>query len=98
MNDYLLLMHDDATRPVPDALWDAYFSALHRSGVFEGGSAMGEGVGLRKDGPPGSVAVHLTGFIRIKAESLAAAQAWVMDNPVYLCGGTVEVRRLPRDG
>jgi hypothetical protein len=97
MNDFILLMHDDTTSPVPADLWDAYFAALSDSGVFGGGSSIGGGV-VRRDGqPPGPLGAHLTGFIRITADTLEAAQAWVVSNPVFLCGGTVEVRYLPRD-
>ncbi len=97
MNDYMILMHDDGTSPAPAGSWEAYFSALRESGVFQGGSAIGEGIVLRNGRPPGAVAAHLTGYVRITAESLSAAQVWVARNPVYLSGGTVEVRHLPRD-
>ncbi len=97
MADFILLMHDDATDPMPDALWPAYFARLRAAGAFEGGSAIGGGEALRKSGAPGPLARHLTGYIRIAAPDLPAARELVAGNPVYECGGTVEVRELPRD-
>ncbi len=39
----------------------------------------------------------LTGFIRVQANTLDEAKCFVPGNPVYECGGTVEVRALPED-
>jgi hypothetical protein len=99
MNDYLLLMHDDlppGATPADEA-WGAYFAKLRSSGVFDGGSSIGDGVCLSKSGRPPAIARHLTGFIRVRAASLEAAKALVVGNPVYEAGGTVELRELPRD-
>ena len=40
---------------------------------------------------------HLTGFIRLRVEHIAAAEAFLIGNPVYEAGGTVEIRELPQD-
>ncbi len=96
MPDYLLLMLGDTTLPESDAMWDAYFAKLTACGAFAGGSAIGGGISLRKGGEPMSVSLH-NGYIRVTADSLQAAQALVIGNPVFECGGTVEVRELPTD-
>ena len=95
MPDYLLLMHGDAAVPESDAMWDAYFATLSASGGFAGGSAIGGGVSLRKGGEAAPLSAEINGYIRVTADSLEAAQALVIGNPVYECGGTVEVRELP---
>lgn len=95
MAEFLLLMHGDATGTVQG--WDEYFAILRARGVFDGGSAIGGGVTLRKAGEPTAVSAGLTGYIRVRADDLAGAQALVADNPVYEAGGTVEVRELPRN-
>jgi hypothetical protein len=92
MPGYLLLMHNDATVTVP---WPPYLAALRKSGNFEGGSAIGAGVCMRKTGVTPSTSEHLTGFIRISANNLEHAQSLVIGNPVYEGGGTVEIRALP---
>ena len=38
----------------------------------------------------------LTGYIRIRAESLEAARHYLSGNPTFEAGGTVEIRELPR--
>jgi hypothetical protein len=40
---------------------------------------------------------RLSGYIRVRAESLDDARRFVADNPVYERGGTIEIRELPRD-
>ncbi|TFU06348.1 hypothetical protein EUV02_04975 [Polymorphobacter arshaanensis] len=97
MPEYILLMHGDTPRTPDATLWDAYFAALHAQGAFVGGSSIGDGVTLRKGATAAPLTAQLAGFIRIRAADLPAAQALVSGNPVYECGGTVEVRELPLD-
>lgn len=47
--------------------------------------------------PPGAITAHLSGYIRVQAESLEAAKALLDGNPTFEAGGTVEIRELPRD-
>jgi hypothetical protein len=96
MAEYILLMHDDAS--VDDEAWGPYLGKLKLSGVFEGGSAIGDGVCVRKSGAPAAVTGHLTGFIRVNADSLDQAKSLLVGNPQYEAGGTVEIRELPRTG
>ncbi len=93
----MLLMHDDVAPGSADDGWEDYFKRLRESGAFEGGSSIGSGECVRKNGKAPPIAKHLTGYIRITATSLAAAKLLVAGNPVYEAGGTVEVRELPRD-
>ncbi len=97
MTDFILFMHDDAQAEADDAAWDNYFGTLHRSGAFEGGSAIGAGQSFRKAGMPGPASPHFTGFIRVRAADLDAARSFLAGNPVYENGGTVEIRELPHD-
>lgn len=96
MADYLLLMHNDATRdPGP---WDSYLAMLTDKNALAGGSAIGPGSVLRKSGTPATGCETLVGFVRVNAPDLAAAEALVPGNPVYEAGGTVEIRSLPETG
>ena len=116
MNDFLLLMHNDAidSQLANDGkAWEDYFTLLQQSGSFAGGSEIGAGRCFRKEVPqygemqlgsaklqtvsPQASSDHLTGFIRLRVESMAAAEAFLSGNPVYEAGGTVEIRELPRD-
>ena len=94
MADYIFLMHDDAISE--DTAWEPYLNGLQRRGCFEGGSAIGDGICARKNGQPAAVTSHLTGFIRVVADSLDQARSMLAGNPHFEAGGTVEIRELPR--
>lgn len=96
MRDFILLMHDDATTALSSEMWAPYLASLQARGIFDGGSAIGAGETFRKQASPGPVNDHLGGYIRVRAESLAAASDYLAGNPVYESGGTVEIRELPR--
>ena len=96
MPDYILLMHDDSD--ADDKAWAPYLQRLQQGGFFQGGSAIGQGVCLRKSGIPAPVTVHLAGFVRVHADSLDQAKSLLTGNPVFEAGGTVEIRELPRTG
>ena len=76
--------------------WEPYLRRLRESGCFEGGSAIGDGICVRKGGVPPSLTEHLTGYIRVTAASLHQAKSLLPGNPHYEAGGTVEIRELPR--
>jgi hypothetical protein len=97
MRDFILLMHGDATDPASPDLWPSYLASLRDRGVFDGGSSIGSGETFRKQAIPGRPSDHLTGYIRVRAESLATAKEYLAGNPVFEGGGTVEIRELPRD-
>jgi hypothetical protein len=94
MAEYLLLMHDDAV--VNDDAWEPYLRGLRQRGCFDGGSEIGDGVCVRKDGASPAVTPRLAGYIRVRAASLDEARTLLAGNPVFEAGGTVEIRKLPR--
>ena len=96
MIDYIFFMHDDAPAATA-AGWPEYFSKLRDGGHFNGGSAIGDGICVNKNGSSPPIAKQLTGYIRVQAESLADARRLLEGNPVYEAGGTIEIRALPRD-
>ena len=65
-------------------------------GHFEGGSAIGDGACVRKAGAAAALSAHLTGYIRLNANSLDHAKSMLAGNPHFEAGGTVEIRELPR--
>lgn len=96
MADFIFLMHEDAPVGPNAEAWGPYLQRLQALGVFEGGSAIAEGETLRKSGAAGPLARHIGGYIRVTAETLEAAKAYLDGNPVWEAGGTVEIRELPR--
>lgn len=78
MADYILFMHDDAAS---DDLgdWDAYLQTLKQNGVFEGGSAIGGGICMRKGAAAPGITAHLAGYIRITAATIdEASRSWLV--------------------
>ena len=98
MTEYILLMHDDEVSEVHDDDWELYLQKLRDGGCFRGGSAIGDGECARKSGAIPEISRHLSGFIRIEAESLTQARSLLAGNPTFEAGGTVEIRELPRTG
>lgn len=100
MNDYILFMHGDTShrRPTPESVeWAQYFAKLEQAGAFQGGSAIGDGVCVSKSTvPPPNITQHISGYIRVQAESLSHARDLVTGNPIFEAGGTVEIRELPK--
>ena len=91
-------MHDDAPLDAGTATaWATYLAALRGSGRFDGGSAIGRGECFRREGSPKPLSGSLSGYLRVRAESLEQARAFLVGNPVFEAGGTVEIRELPRD-
>ena len=99
MPDYLFLMHDDTPDLGNEGSsdgWGPYIGGLQASGNFQGGSAIGSGVCARKSGAAPIITGHLSGFIRVGADSLDHARSLLIGNPVFEAGGTVEIRELTR--
>ena len=96
MREFIMLMHDDADAAATSEMWSSYLSFLRGQGAFDGGSAIGTGQAFRKQGIPRLASEHLTGYVRITAKSLEAAEELLAGTPVFECGGTVEIRELPR--
>lgn len=95
MRDFIFLHHDDA--PGDGGLdWDPYLTRLREAGVFQGGSQIGEGCCVKKSGAPSAPTAHISGYIRVTAADLGAAQKLLTGNPVWEAGGTVEIRELPK--
>ena len=96
MLDFILLTHNDSTSDPTPAMLTSYFATLNSKGIFEGGSSIGAGDTFRKDGSPGKLSESLVGYIRVRAKNLSEAREFLAGHPVFECGGTVEVRELPR--
>ena len=95
MADYIFLMHDEGAGG-SGLDWEPYLSRLRETGVFQGGSQIGDGACFRKAGETPDPTAHISGFIRVTARDLTEATRLLAGNPVYEAGGTVEIRELPR--
>jgi hypothetical protein len=94
VSDYIFLVHDDVDDGGAD--WEPYLARLRESGHFEGGSAIGDGLCVRKTGVAPPLSAHLVGYLRVSANNLEHAKSMLAGNPHFEAGGTVEIRELPR--
>jgi hypothetical protein len=98
LNDYIFLMHNDVSpESGGDAAWSQYILRLRTTGRFGGGSSIGHGVCVRKNGLASEITMKIGGYITVQAESLEDAMTLLVGNPVFEAGGTVEIRDLPRE-
>jgi hypothetical protein len=95
MKDFLLLMHGGTN--TESSAWGPYLAGLRASGVFQGGSSIGDGVCVTRGSNAPEITRHLSGYIKIRANDLAHATSMLAGNPVYEAGGVVEIRELPVD-
>ena len=51
---------------------------------------------MKKSGDAPEPTAHISGYVRVTADSLAEARELLQGNPVYEAGGTVEIRELPK--
>ena len=96
MANFILFMHNDATRPGKPEDWDRYISLLRAGKHFVGGSAIGAGVTIKGDAVSDKITPNIGGYMVIHARDIEEAKQLVQENPVRQAGGTVEVRDLPR--
>jgi len=94
MPDFIFLHHDDASGD-GGLDWDPYLSRLREAGVFQGGSAIGDGACVKKSGVAPEPTAHISGFVHVTARDFEHARSLLPGNPVFEAGGTVEIRELP---
>ncbi|WP_068874413.1 MULTISPECIES: YciI family protein [unclassified Phenylobacterium] len=94
MPDFIFLHHDDASGD-GGLDWDPYLTRLREAGVFQGGSAIGQGHCVKKSGAAPEPTAHISSFVRVTAKDLEEARGLLSGNPVFEAGGTVEIRELP---
>jgi hypothetical protein len=92
VTDYIFLMHGNEVV----GEWPPYIEMLVSKGVMRGGSAVGDGVCVRKSGDVPAITAHIGGYIKVEVDSLDAAKALLPGNPVYEAGGVIEIRELPK--
>jgi len=92
---YLLLIHGNA-RSTPSAQeWTAFFARAEASGMFQGGSAIGNKQ-LIGSTLSASRSDHIAGFMRFDSEDRQRVLDLLDEHPVVTHGGTVELCEMPR--
>ena len=94
MSQYILLIHDNATSKAAPEEWDRFFDAAEVSGLFRGGSEIGERIVL---GDTGSVqsSSQIVGYMRFDSDDKARLLKLLQKHPVVAHGGSVELCEMP---
>lgn len=95
MTQYILLIQDNTkTDPTADE-WNQFFAAAQKSGLFKGGSAIGDRsfIGETESATASS---HIVGFMRFDSVDRKMILDLLQKHPVVLHGGTVELCEMPK--
>ncbi|WP_050027909.1 hypothetical protein [Verrucomicrobium sp. BvORR034] len=95
MTQYILLIQDNLTGTTTAEEWTTFFSAVHSSGMFKGGSEIGDRIRLGNSTTAQSTD-HVVAYMRFDSEDKEKLLALVNQHPVILHGGTVELCELPK--
>lgn len=93
--EYIVFIHKNTDSETDSEQWDTFFNTARQSGLFKGGSAIGERyvVGSKSVTP---ITDSIEGYMRFDADSFQDLLALLNDHPVVLNGGTVEVCEMPK--
>ena len=95
MMQYLLLIQNNAQSPTTPAEWDRFFAAAQASGMFKGGSALGDRT-VVGDTTSAQSTKHIGGYMRFDSDDRAKLLELLKQHPVVLHGGSVELCEMPK--
>ena len=95
MNQYILLIQNNAKTLPQEGEWSDFFGAARTSGIFKGGSEVGERefVGNVKTAQPTD---YIVGYMRFDTDEKSKILDLLKIHPVVLNGGTVELCEMPK--
>ena len=93
MAEFIVLMKGAGQSIAGD--WVTYIETLRKSGLFRGGSSLGNGVSIANKVDSGEPVV--TGFMRFEADSINDVRVLLEGNPLYEAGGDIELLELIKD-
>jgi hypothetical protein len=95
MTQYLLLIQNNETTPTTAEEWERFLAAATASGMFRGGSEIGDRMvlGNTRTAVPSA---HLAGYMRFDADDRQKLLGLLQLHPVIVHGGSVELCELPR--
>lgn len=95
MTQYILLIHGNTkTRPTADE-WDEFLTAARQSGLFQGGSAIGDRITLG-DTQSAKSSSHIAGYMRFDADDRQQIVDLLQKHPVIVHGGSAELCEMPK--
>lgn len=92
---YILFIQDNLTSESTPEEWERFFAAAKQSGLFQGGSAIGERT-MIGDQQSALSTDHVVGFMRFDSEDKQKLCGLLEMHPVVIHGGTVELCEMPK--
>lgn len=88
MPEYMMIMKGSSD----NGDWATYIDKLQKSGMFRGGSILGNGRCVSKNNA--TQACTTTGFMKFEADNIDQVKTLVSGNPHYESGEVVEILEL----
>ncbi|MGC4089154.1 MAG: hypothetical protein QM756_14975 [Polyangiaceae bacterium] len=95
MTQYILLIQDNLKSDPTGEEWKNFFTAAQQSGLFQGGSEIGNRV-LIGDTESAKPTDHIVGFMRFDADDKQEILKLLELHPTVIHGGSVELCELPQ--
>lgn len=95
MTQFILLIHGNAKTVASPDEWNHFFTEAKESGLFEGGSAIGDRI-IIGDTQSAKSSGHIVGYMRFDSDDKQKLIALVKRHPVVAHGGSVELCELPK--
>jgi len=95
VTQYILFIHDNVRDDTKPEEWAQFFDEARKSGVFEGGSAVGKRFFVGSADDPKS-SDHIVGYMRFDSDDRQKILDLLKHHPVVMHGGTVELCELPK--
>ena len=93
--EYITFMHGKKASGATAEEWDRFFDLAKKSGLFRGGSAIGQRFTIGEKEVP-DITDNVGGYMRFDAESLDELTDLLKQHPTVVHGGTVEVCEMPK--
>lgn len=94
MNQYIVLIQANQTSvPAPEE-WGDFFAMARQSGLFKGGSAIGDRI-LIGDADSAKSTEHIVGYMRFDAVEKQQVLDLLAQHPVVIHGGSIELCEMP---
>ncbi|MGJ8644488.1 MAG: hypothetical protein ACSHX9_13850 [Luteolibacter sp.] len=95
MSQYILLVQNNLKSESTPEEWKSFFEATSRSGIFKGGSEIGERA-LIGDSQSAKATDHIVGFMRFDSDDKQKVLDLLELHPVVRHGGSVELCEMPK--
>ena len=94
MAQYILLIQGNAKSEATEEEWNRFFAAAQQSGVFRGGSEIGER-SVVGDADSFKSTEHVVGYMRFDSDDKQKILDLLEEHPVVRHGGSTELYEMP---